>query len=633
MATEESTRRRTGHIGRLPPREKLVDSELVARLANRVLVCDGAMGTMLHAGGVSLDRALAELNHSRPELVRSIHEAYIAAGADIVETNTFGASRFRLARFGLEDRVVELNRAGVRVAREAQELAGVPVLVAGSAGPVQPTTARGRLTTDEVRAAHREQVEALVQAGVDLLMLETFGDLAEMREALEVAREIGDIPIVAQMTFMDDGRTIAGDSPEEVAAALERLGATVIGVNCTLGPQATQDVVGELARHTDLPLSAQPNAGLPRLVGGHFQYTSEPDYFARSARRFVELGAAIVGGCCGTTPAHIEAAARAVEGMRPLQRHRAHVPARLTPHQEPPAASGVPSGFSEKLGRRQFVVACEVQPPAGGDAERAVAEVGLLREAGADALVVAPASSTRAHMSPVTVAVLLQQRLQIETVLTVTTWDKSLVALQADLLGAHALGLRSVICRTGVPPVHGDYPKAGVWDVDAIGLVQALRGLNEGRDCNGMPIRKPTDFVIGARLNVSAANVADEVERVRRVIAAGASFLVIRPVFDLELLAGFLERLGPIDLPLVLGIMPLRDFRHAEYLQHEVLDAGLPEPMLERMWQAGQRSSEVGIEIAMELIEGGRPYVQGILVSMPSGSASDVVPLLNALHG
>ncbi|HZU07545.1 MAG TPA: bifunctional homocysteine S-methyltransferase/methylenetetrahydrofolate reductase [Chloroflexota bacterium] len=609
-------------------------SDFLARLATRVLVCDGAMGTMLHASGVPLDRSLPELNLSNPALVRAIHRAYIQAGADIIQTNTFGASRQRLARHGFEDRVAEINRAGVRVAQEARESAEAAVLVAGSVGPVAPPGFRGQLSLEELRSALREQIEALVAGGVDLLLFETFGDLREMVEAVEIAKTLTALPLVAQMTFVDDGRTIAGDSPEEVAATLEQLGVAVVGANCTLGPQGLLEVLRQLSRHTSLPLAAQPNAGRPTLLDGRFVYAADGEYFARYARRFVELGAALVGGCCGTTPHHIEAVARAVAGLRPAGRRRAPVVSRLpaAPHVEAVEPAG--SRLAEKLAAGRFVIACELPPPLGGDAERALRDAALLKEAGADAIVIAPASSARAQMSPVTLALLLQQRLQIETILSATTWDKGILTLQADLLGAHALGIRNVLCLTGTPPLQGDYPHvAGIWDVDSIGLIQVLRSLNEGRDRNGIPIGKPTAFFIGTRVNPTAEDRERELTRVRRKLAAGAQFLVTRPVYDLGALQALLDALGAQRPPLLLGVMPLQDFKHAEYLQHEVPGMALPEAVLERMWAAGDRGPEVGIEIATELILAARDRVNGILVKSASGSAVEIVQLLRAIPG
>ncbi|HEY3059195.1 MAG TPA: bifunctional homocysteine S-methyltransferase/methylenetetrahydrofolate reductase [Chloroflexota bacterium] len=612
-------------------------AEVRALLASRVLVCDGAMGTMLHAGGVSLDRSLPGLNLSHPDLVRAIHRAYIAAGTQIVETNTFGASRFRLARHGLDERIGEINHAGVRLAREACEHAGVTsLLVAGSVSPATPAGLGHRLTTRELRDAFRDQLSALIDGGVDLLVFETFGSLAEMVDAVSVAIELGDLPIVSQMTFVEDGRTLGGDSPEEVATTLEGLGVAALGANCTLGPQGLLDIIAELARCTTLPLTAQPNAGPPTLTDGQFQYTADPGYFARHAKRFVQLGATIVGGCCGTTPTHIEAVAAAVSGLDPVPRQKQA--SLRTPIAPADASAGPRAGASQlatQLAKHTFVLACELPPPLGGDADLAIQDALKLKEAGCSAVVVGPVGSARAQVSSVSLALLVQQRVPgLEAILTATTWEKSLMVLQADLLGAHAFGVRAIVCRTGTPPLHGDYPNAaGIWDVDSLGLIQVLHGLNEGRDYNGIPLGRPTAFLIGARINPAAADFAREALTARRKIAAGADYLITPPVYDLDALDRLLDAIGSPETPVLLGLMPLQDLRHAEYLQHEVPEMSVPEPLLERMWQAGERAPLVGLEIAHELAHAARARgrLQGLVLASATGSAQEMVRLLEAV--
>jgi homocysteine S-methyltransferase len=617
--------------------------DLATRLASEVLVCDGAMGTMLHAGGVSLDRSLPELNVSHPHLVRSIHRAYIAAGADIIETNTFGASRLRLARYGLAAQAAQLNRAGARVAREGRDQASASgLLISGSVSPATPAGLGHRVSSRDLREAFREQIEALYEGGVDLLLFETFGSLAELVEAIGVAQTLGSLPIVAQMTFVEDGRTLGGDSPEEVATTLTKLGVTAVGANCTLGPQGLLDVLAELARWTSLPLAAQPNAGPPTLTEGRFLYTaSDPAYFGRQARRFVELGASLVGGCCGTTPAHIEAVAAAVGGMRPSAPAAALSSVRLHPHSAPGQAhvdTGAQGGSSllEAAARGELVVACELPPPVGAEAQRAVSDAESLKLAGCQAVVVGPVGSTRVQASPASIALLVQQRVPgMEVILTATTWEKSLMVLQADLLGTYAFGIRHVLCRTGTPPLHGDYPNAaGVWEVDSLGLMEVLRGLNEGHDYNGIPVGRPTAFVIGARINPSATDFAHEVAASRRKLACGANFMVTPPVYDLEALERLVDAIDPpADVPLLLGLMPLQDMRHAEYLQHEVPDMSVPSSVLEQMCRAGEAGPAVGREIALDLFREARASgrVQGVVLSSASGLASEMAQFLPAL--
>jgi methionine synthase I (cobalamin-dependent)/5,10-methylenetetrahydrofolate reductase len=624
-------------------RSRPATQDVASRLAAQVLVCDGAMGTLLHAGGVSLDRSLPELNLSNPDRVRAIHRAYIAAGADIIETNTFGASRLRLARYGLSAQAAQLNKAGARVAHQARdEAAATGLLIAGSISPATPAGLAHRVANRELREAFHEQIEALYEGGVDLLVFETFGTLAELIEAISAAQSLGNLPILAQMTFVEDGRTLGGDSPEEVARALSNLGVTAIGANCTLGPQGLLDILAELARWTSLPLAAQPNAGPPTLTDGRFQYTSsDPAYFGRQARRFVELGATLVGGCCGTTPAHIEAVAAAVRGLGRIATAGSVAGVRLhsvsTPGpQSESSETQVESRVLTSAARGELVVACELPPSLGADLQKAVDDAQLLQAAGCHAVVVGPVGSTRVQASPASIALLVQQRVPgLEVILTATTWEKSLMVLQADLLGTYAFGIHHVLCRTGTPPLHGDYPNAaGVWEVDSLGLIQVLRGLNEGWDYNGIPVGRPTNFVIGARINPAASDFAHEVATARQKLAGGANFMVTPPVYDLDALDRLVEAIGPpSDVPLLLGLMPLHDMRHAEYLQHEVPDMSVPESVLERMCRAGEEGPAVGRELAFELFRSARErgLVHGVVLSSASGLASEMADFVPAL--
>jgi methionine synthase / methylenetetrahydrofolate reductase (NADH) len=592
------------------------------------------MGTMLQAAGVSLDLSLPELSVSRPELVKAIHGAYIAAGADVIETNTFGASSTRLARFGLEGRVAEINAASVRVAREAAAAADHPVLVAGSVGPATPASSRGRISTSVLHEAFREQMAALAEGVVDFILLETFGNTDELIEAIKAAQEAAPgIPVIAQMTFMDDGRSLAGETPAEAAKKVEGLGLAGLGANCTHGPQGLLEILAELSAHTSLPLAAQPNAGSPTFVDGRFQYATDPAYLARYAARYVQAGAALVGGCCGTTPAHVEAMAAAVKGLRPATPRRAASKASAPGAPEATGSPVAPSRFMQRLAEKQFVVVGELGAPTGGGADQAIQDAGLLKEEGATAVLIASPNSPRAQVSPTSLAVLLQQRVEgMEAILTVATWEKSVMSLQADLLGAYAFGVRHVICRTGTPPLLGDYPNAGgFWDVDSVELIQLLRGLNEGHDRHGIPLAQPTAFVVGARINPSADDAEREIADARRKIEAGADFLITPPVYDV----GALERLMdaarvPPELPVLLGVMPLRDFNHAEYLQHEVPGVSLPDQMLERMWKAHEDAPAIGREIARELIDearkGGR--LRGVVISSVNNEVDELKGLV-----
>lgn len=607
-------------------------------LERRVLVCDGAMGTLLHAAGVTLDRVLPELNLSNPDLVREVHRRYLDAGADIIQTNTFRAARPRLAQHELAASTVAINEAGVRIARAAAEESGRTVLVAGSIGPVVTGSQRARIAPTARAAAHAEQVEVLAQAGVDLLVFETFSALDEMMEAVLAAREVCALPIVAQMTFVDDERTLSGDTPAEVASELERLRVDVIGVNCTLGPQGVHAVVEQLARHTGHPLAAQPNAGLPRMIGERrFRYRLEEDYIARYARRCVDAGASVVGGCCGTTPEHIAAIRRAVGEVAPVRS------ARPTPVIELNRPSGVGASegaarpprrsLRDRISAGQYVIGCELQPPLGGDPAASLRQVDALADLGLDLVFVSPSLSPRAQMSALSLALVLQQHRTLQTVVSMTTWDRSIMSLQADLLGAQACGIEAVVCRTGSPPLQGDYPNTdGIWDVDSLGLIRLVHALNEGRDSNGVPLHSPTSVTIGARVNPAADDLEAELAKARAKIDAGAHFLITWPVYDLDVVARLLDGIAPRRVPVLLTVRPLRDFHEAEYLRHEVPDVHVPEPYLDRLRDAGDRESDVGLELACELVREGRRLGNGLILMGRDASGRDERRMLSELR-
>ena len=611
-------------------------TDLVTSLSQRVLICDGAMGTMLHAAGNSLDRALPELNLSNAGLVSTIHESYLSAGADMILTNTFGANRLRLADQGFGEMVREINLAGARIAGRAREGAGRQVFVAGSVSPAVTASQRRRVAQAERDAAIRDQVEALAEGGVDALILETFGYLDELTEAVTVAAEVSGLPIIAQATFASDGRTLGGESPREVASALSGLPVVMLGTNCTLGPQGALSVVEDMVPHTTLPVSAQPNAGLPRRVAGRrFEYNVDGAYFARYARRLVEAGAALVGGCCGTTPAQIQAAAREISGMSPAgaaSLPRAAAPRGAVPPVTLAGQGGGPSEhLSERLAAGEFVVAAGITPPLGGTADEAADQAAELRERGIDTFFVASRQSPRAQLSSIDLAFQLQQRADIETIATVTTWDKTIMALQADLLGANALGIRNVVCETGNPPLLGDYPNVdGIWDVDSVGLVELVADLNQGTDCNGLPLATKTSFHAGARFNPSAAVLEAEIARTASKIQAGARFVISRPVYELRMLRIMMDALSEHDIPILLSIVPLRSFEEADYLSHEVPDISIPQQTLTAMERAGRRAAQTGIELAADLLVEARPLVQGVVLTFPGWDPAALGHLLGA---
>ncbi len=586
-------------------------------LAQRIVICDGAMGTMLHAAGMSLDRALPELNLSNPGLVATIHESYLSASADVILTNTFGASRLRLASLGYGDAVREINMAGAELAAHAAGTAGRPVFVAGSVAPAVTASQRRRFTAADRVAALREQIDALVIGGVDVLVLETFGYLEELVEAVTVASQACDKPIIAQATFAADGRTLGGETPREVATVLCGLPVTVIGTNCTLGPRGVLSVVEAMAPHATVPLSAQPNAGLPRRVEGRrFEYNVDGGYFARYARRLVQAGAGMVGGCCGTTPDQIAAAAAEVAGLVPRS-PRSEV-SRAAQAASPTVLAGPPGGLSERLASREFVVAAGIAPPLGGGAELAADEAEALRERGIEVFFISSRQSPRAQLSSIDLAFHLQQRIGAETVATVTTWDKSIMTLQADLLGANALGLRNIVCETGNPPLIGDYPNTdGIWDVDSIGLTALVTDLNKGVDCNGLALATSTSLHQGARFNPSAADLAAELDRTRAKIRAGAKFLITRPVYEFEPLRQMLDALAAEEIPVLACVAPLRSFEEADYLAHEVPDLHIPDQTLEAMERAGRHEARTGMELAADLLASARPMLHGAVLTLP----------------
>jgi methionine synthase / methylenetetrahydrofolate reductase(NADPH) len=603
-------------------------------LGQRLLVCDGAMGTMLHAAGCALDRALPEVSLSDPKLVATIHESYVSAGADVIQTNTFGANRLWLAGHGYSGQVEEINRAAVGIAREMSERSGREVFVAGSVSPAVRARQRRQVGAAERQDVIAEQVRALAAAGVDLLILETFGYLDELAEAVTVASGIGDVPVVAQATFADDGRTLGGETPHEVASVLGELPIVMLGTNCTIGPQRMLAVVESLVRYSALPVSAQPNAGQPRKVGHRrFEFSIDPSYFARYLRRFAEAGAAMVGGCCGTTPTHIEAAADAsdlpVPGVRAGARPRSPRPA-------PGQASEATGILAARLAAHDFVVAAEIPAPDGGDIPAET--VTALRGQGLDLFAVTSPENPRAHRDSLGLAVHLQALGGVETIVTMTTWDKTIMTLQADLLGAHALGIRSVICEAGNPPVLGDYPAVdGIWEVDSAGLVALLAGLNAGRDLDGLPLATKTCFCIGSRVNPGAPDAGAEFERVRAEVAAGAHFLVTRPLYELGGLRHMAAALGAdgakgTPVPVLACIAPLRSFEDADYLAHEVPEVSMPAATLRAMERAGPAAARAtGLRLAADLLREARPLVEGVLLTAPEGDVATVGPLLAAL--
>jgi len=584
------------------------------------------MGTQLHLHGIPFERCFDELNLTEPRIVEEIHRAYIRAGAELIETNTFGANRIKLARHGLEAKVRDINLRAVKLAREAREVSGEPVFLAGSVGPIgQPLHPVGRITLAEAQATFREQIEGLLEGGADLLVLETFTNLPELLAAVQAARAACDLPVVAQMTFAEDGLTLSGEEPSQVVTALEAAGVNVIGVNCGVGPQVALQVLETMRPLTRLPLSGQPNAGLPTRVEGRFFYFASPDYFADYAARAAALGVAYIGGCCGTTPAHIAAMRAALSPKTSIQPPRPARPEPAIPLDLAPTEELPPTPFGQRLQERRFVISVEIDPPRGLNPAKCIAGAELVKEAGADAVNIGDSPMARVRMSALALALMIRQQVGIDTIIHFTSRDKNLMALQAELIGAHAMGVRNVIALTGDPPRIGDYPSAtGVWDVDSIGLIKILSRLNEGYDWLGTSIGKPAAFTIACAVNPSAEDLETELDRFRQKIEAGAHVAMSQPLYDLKTLERFFQRTGPLPVPFLLGVLPLQSSRHAEFMHNEVPGIVVPQALRDRMRKAGENGIQEGLAQSRELLEETRDLVQGVYL-MPSFGRYEMV--------
>jgi len=600
-------------------------SPILDRLARGPLLADGAMGTLLYERGVPFSESFDGLNLTKPTLVESVHRDYLAAGAELIETNTFGTNAIRLAAHGLDDKVRVIARQGAKTARAAREIVGVDAFVAGSIGPLgKPLVPFGQITTADAERFFHAAAEGLLEGGCDCFILETFQDLNEILAALRSVRRVSlGLPVIAQMTFGQDGKTLYGHTPTLAVGALKQAGANVVGVNCGVGPQATLEVLEEvLAAAGDTPVSAMPNAGLPQFMDGRFLYLASPEYFAEFAARAVDLGVRIVGGCCGTTPAHTRA-------MR--ERLSSHLPAeKLAPGAEirvieaAPAPVELPLSSEEpvllKALRQKFVVSVEIDPPRGINTRKVMEGAELMVRRGVDAINIADSPMARIRMSNMALAYQIHTHFpRIEIILHFTTRDRNLMGLQSDLLGSHALGLRNILCLTGDPPSLGDYPNAtAVFDTDATGLMRIVRRMNQGTDLAGSSIGAATRFAFGCGVNPTADDLDHEFERVRRKLEAEPQFVMTQPVFELECWERFVTRLsGLTDIPILIGVLPLQSFRHAEFLHNEVPGIQVPDWIRERMHAAGSEGQRVGVELARDLLAKCKSMANGVYL-MPS---------------
>jgi len=593
------------------------------------------MGTMLYGRGVFVNRCFDELNLSNPNLVKQVHAEYLEAGAEVIETNTFGAHRFKLGPHGLEAQVRKINREGARIAREA---VGEKGLVAGAMGPLgKPLEPIGSIRADEAQAAYREQAEGLLEGGVDVFVIETMPSLDQAKAALAAVRSLGaEQPVAVSLTFNEEGNTLYGDSPEEAVRELEALDVPLVGANCSQGPQAMLETLSRMAAVArSAKLAAMPNAGSPAYVDGRYVYLCTPEYMATWARRFLEAGASVVGGCCGTTPAHIRDLVRSVRMFQPgralevktvTQERRKEAP--------PPVPREQKSALARALGRK-FVVSVELDPPRGADAGQIIERAQYCKENEVDAINVADGPRASARMSAQALCVLLQEKVGIDTILHYTCRDRNLLGIQSDLLGAHALGLRNVLAITGDPPKLGDYPDAtAVYDVDSIGLIRIMDNLNHGADLAGNLMGPSLAIHVGCGADPSKPDMEKEVRRLEEKVKAGAEYIMTQPVYDPKSLERFLSLMKHIDVPLLVGILPLYSHKNAEFLHNEVPGMSIPDDIRERMRVAGsgERAQLEGVKIAQEATLAARELAQGVYIMPPFNKVDLAVRVIEALR-
>jgi len=612
------------------------------RLAARPLLLDGAMGTLLYSRGTPQRASLDELVLSRPDVVSAVHREYIAAGADIIETDSFTANRHHLQPLGLADRTAQINRRAAQLAREAREVAGVEVLVAGSIGPVSsPLHGPGHVSAEAAAASVTEQLESLLEGGIDIVQLETSSDLEHLLASVEAARRLSDLPVVASLTFGEDLSVADGTDPASAARALREAGVDVVGVNCGSGPIAGIDALEAMtAAAGGTPLLIMPNAGLSGRVGGEFVWAAEPSYFAEEVPGFLSAGAQLIGGCCGTTPEHIaamrqaldrETARRASTATTETATARVEAP---TPAPRPRTASDdqaataspdapPPTGLAQKLAEGRFVISVEIDPPRSVRIERTLGSAQLIRDAGADLVNISDSAMARVRMGAMAVGFAIQRDLRLESLIHFTTRDRNLMALESELLGAHALGIRDILALTGDPPRVGDYPSGtGIWDIDSIGLIGILQRLNRGEDQAGRPIGAPAGFTIACALDPTAEDLDAEIDRLAGKVEAGAHLIMTQPIYATAQWDRFMERASArwgdrLPLPVLFGVLPLHTARHAEFLHNEVPGITIPDDVRAAMHAAGDRGAEVGLEQSLELLASMRAHVDGTYI-MPS---------------
>lgn len=598
--------------------------------AGQPVLSDGAMGTMLHKRGVSFSGCFDQLNLTQPEVVASIHREYIMAGSQMIQTNTFGANRYKLAQHGLVHELEKINTAGVELTRQAISASGKDTLIAGDVGPLGVRLAPfGRVQLEDARAAYAEQVAILVHAGVDLILIETMTDLYEVIEAVKASRQVAPhLPVIASMTFTRDNRTLLGDSPAKVARSIHAAGADVVGINCSGGPNQLLNILSQMKEALpETYYSIMPNAGWPEQVEGRIMYPAGPEYFGEYALAFWQTGANVIGGCCGTTPAHINAMAAALQGAKSSPNTTIKVSKKVVPTSDE-SSNLPPTELAQKLHEGKFVIAVEMDPPRGLTTHKMLAGASLLKEAGADVIDVADSPMARMRMSPWAVCSLIQRKVGIETVLHFPTRGRNLLRVQGDLLAAHALEVRNVFVVMGDPTSIGDYPDAmDNYDLVPSGLIKLIKqGFNAGVDHAGSDIGQPTQFFTGCALNLNPANIGEEIKNLRRKIRAGADFILTQPIYNAALVTRFLAAIeqehGKLPIPLIVGLLPLASARHAAFLQQEVPGIEIPEEVHEQMRRSGENGAKTGVALTVQLVEEIKPLVQGVYL-MPAFSRYD----------
>ena len=599
--------------------------------SGKALLADGAMGTVLHSHGVEFDHCFDELNISDPAVVAEIHRAYINAGSQMIQTNTFSANRYKLAKHGLEDHLVEINTAAVQLARKVVDASFKHVLIAGDVGPLGVRLAPfGRVKPEQAREVFAEQIRALVNAGVDLIILETFSDLFEIREGILAAREVAPgVPVIASMSYTRDDVTLLGDTPEKVARTIHEDGADVIGVNCSGGPSQILRILKRM-RHAvpDGIFSVMPNAGWPEQVSGRIMYPAAPEYFGDYATTFRYAGASIVGGCCGTTPEHIAYMREGLDKIAVMDRI-SNVDESPENVEEADVENEQPTLFAQKLAAGKFVTAVEMDPPRGLSTHKLLAGASLLAEAGVDVIDVADSPMARMRMSPWAVCNLIQKRTSVETTLHFPTRGRNMLRVQGDLLAAHALNIRNVFVVMGDPTAIGDYPDAmDNYDLVPSGLIKLIKqGFNEGVDHAGTDIGQPTTFFVGGALNMTAQDQDTEFKNFQRKLKAGVDFVLTQPVFDTDAANRFLdhyqEHYGKFNVPILMGVLPLNSYRHAAFINQEVPGINIPPGIMERMQTVESGGDRVGLQITLEIIEKMKDRIQGIYI-MPQFSRYDI---------